>query len=36
MNSVANGKIRTHTPFEEIYVQPGSLAKPGDRLVLIE
>lgn len=24
MNSVANGKIRTHTPFEEIYVQPAA------------
>jgi carbamoyltransferase len=24
MNSVANGKVRTETPFEEIYVQPGA------------
>ena len=24
MNSVANGKIRTQTPFEEIYVQPAA------------
>jgi len=24
MNSVANGKIREHTPFEEIYVQPAA------------
>jgi carbamoyltransferase len=24
MNSVANGKVRTETPFEEIYVQPAS------------
>jgi len=24
MNSVANGKIRTRTPFEEVYVQPAS------------
>ena len=24
MNSVANGKIRTHTPFEEIYIQPAA------------
>lgn len=24
MNSVANGKVRTHTPFEEIYVQPAA------------
>ena len=24
MNSVANGKIRTHTPFADIYIQPAS------------
>lgn len=24
MNSVMNGKIRTHTPFEEVYVQPAA------------
>ena len=24
MNSVANGKVRTHTPFKEIYVQPAA------------
>lgn len=24
MNSVANGKIRTHTPFKDVYVQPAS------------
>jgi carbamoyltransferase len=24
MNSVANGKIRTNTPFEEVYIQPAS------------
>jgi carbamoyltransferase len=24
MNSVANGKIRAHTPFEEVYIQPAS------------
>ncbi len=24
MNSVANGKIRTHTPFEAVFVQPAS------------
>jgi carbamoyltransferase len=24
MNSVANGKIRAHTPFREIYIQPAS------------
>src|SRR6185295_17903935 len=24
MNSVANGKIRDRTPFEEIYIQPAS------------
>ncbi len=24
MNSVANGKIREHTPFEEVYVQPAA------------
>lgn len=24
MNSVANGKIRSHTPFEEVYVQPAA------------
>ena len=24
MNSVANGKVRTHTPFRELYVQPAS------------
>jgi carbamoyltransferase len=24
MNSVANGKIRTHTPFREVYIQPAS------------
>ena len=24
MNSVANGKIRAHTPFKEIYIQPAS------------
>jgi carbamoyltransferase len=24
MNSVANGKIRTNTPFEEVYVQPAA------------
>ena len=24
MNSVANGKIREHTPFEELYVQPAA------------
>ena len=24
MNSVANGKVRTHTPFRQIYIQPAS------------
>jgi carbamoyltransferase len=24
MNSVANGKIRTHTPFEDVYIQPAA------------
>jgi carbamoyltransferase len=24
MNSVANGKIRTHTPFRDVYIQPAS------------
>src|SRR5207247_2151328 len=24
MNSVANGKVRTHTPFNELYVQPAA------------
>jgi carbamoyltransferase len=24
MNSVANGKIRSHTPFEEVYIQPAA------------
>ena len=24
MNSVANGKIRAHTPFKEVYIQPAS------------
>jgi carbamoyltransferase len=24
MNSVANGKVRTHTPFREVYIQPAS------------
>lgn len=24
MNSVANGKIRSHTPFQEIYIQPAA------------
>ena len=24
MNSVANGKIRQHTPFQEVYIQPAS------------
>src|SRR6266704_644777 len=24
MNSVANGKVRTHTPFKELYVQPAA------------
>jgi carbamoyltransferase len=24
MNSVANGKIRKHTPFEEVYIQPAA------------
>jgi carbamoyltransferase len=24
MNSVANGKVRTNTPFEELYIQPAS------------
>ena len=24
MNSVANGKIRQHTPFEEVYIQPAA------------
>jgi len=24
MNSVANGKVRTHTPFKEVYVQPAA------------
>ena len=24
MNSVANGKVRTHTPFRELYVQPAA------------
>jgi carbamoyltransferase len=24
MNSVANGKIRTHTPFKDIYIQPAA------------
>ncbi len=24
MNSVANGKIRAHTPFEDLYIQPAS------------
>lgn len=24
MNSVANGKIREHTPFEDVYIQPAS------------
>lgn len=24
MNSVANGKVRAHTPFEEVYVQPAA------------
>ncbi len=24
MNSVANGKIRAHTPFEEVYIQPAA------------
>ena len=24
MNSVANGKIRTHTPFEEVFIQPAA------------
>ena len=24
MNSVANGKIREHTPFEEVYIQPAA------------
>ena len=24
MNSVANGKIRTHTPFREVYIQPAA------------
>src|SRR4029079_1598102 len=26
MNSVMNGKIRTETPFEEVYVQPAAAA----------
>jgi carbamoyltransferase len=24
MNSVANGKVRAHTPFEEVYIQPAA------------
>lgn len=24
MNSVANGKLRTHTPFQEVYIQPAA------------
>jgi carbamoyltransferase len=24
MNSVANGKVRTHTPFQELYIQPAA------------
>ncbi len=24
MNSVANGKVRSHTPFEELYIQPAA------------
>ncbi|MEO5588525.1 MAG: carbamoyltransferase N-terminal domain-containing protein, partial [Gemmatimonadaceae bacterium] len=24
MNSVANGKVRSHTPFEDVYIQPAS------------